>query len=81
MPKDATGAINKMPLADYFIAISEQRLSRCQYHRGILAGDETGDWCELNNYQCGVAYGSYECEEWNNLKGGDNGRNNAKIQD
>ena len=47
-------------------AVKEQKLSRCPYHRGILAGDETGDWCELSDHPCMVAYGDYGCEEMKN---------------
>ena len=60
--------IEKMPLADYFIAQGAQRLSRCQYHRAILAGDEIGDWCTLEDCRCGVAYYDFDCEEWNKIK-------------
>jgi len=60
--------IHKMPLADYFIAQGAQRLSRCPYHRAILAGDEIAYFCSLNDYKCGVAYGNYECEEWTSVK-------------
>ena len=76
MKKDATKAIMKLPgpaqiidPPEIFKANMEQRLSRCQYHWGILAGDEVGDWCTLKDCRCGVAYGSYECKIYNKLKG------------
>lgn len=76
--KDATKEIMKLPgpvqiinllnPPEYFKANLEQRLSRCQYHKGILVGDETGDWCNLSDHPCMVAYGDYDCEEYNELK-------------
>ena len=71
--------IHKMPLADYFISQGERRLSQCPYHRAILVGAGIADFCSLNDYKCGVAYGNYECEEWNKIKEEDNGNTNAPV--
>ena len=49
-------------------AIKEQKLSMCQYHRAILADDETADWCYLSDHPCMVAYGDYDCEEWKQVQ-------------
>jgi|TARA_Y100000310_G_scaffold36889_1_gene34694 hypothetical protein len=52
----------------YFEAIQQQKLSRCQYHRAILAGDETGDMCDLDECFCVIAYGTGSCQEYDEIQ-------------
>ncbi len=48
-------------------AIKAQKVMDCQYHKARRAGDEIGDFCNLREGICQLAYGG-ECEvgeaEW-----------------
>lgn len=60
--KDGIEAINKMPLADYFIAQKEQRLSRCPH---IIRKFEAFDMCNLNQKPCVIENCKIYKEEFN----------------
>ena len=46
----------------------EETYLQCPYLKRLQAGDETHERCDLNKTICGVAYGSYECNEYKEVE-------------
>ena len=52
-------------------------MDRCPYVKGVQAGDEGMDFCELTNHMCDLELGE-TCDEWGEIKGEDNDRTGSK---